>query len=317
MNMSVHEPVLLHEVVTGLVSSDSVIGTDARLFWYLDGTLGGASHARAIAKAFGAKLNIIGFDQDPQAIERAQKTLTKATSGKVILENENFRNLDKVLDKHGVEKVDMILLDLGISSDELETSGRGFTFQKDEPLFMTLGDPTKHPFTARDIINGWEEEDIANVIFAYGEERFARRIAKAIVRYREKKSIETSFELAEIVKSAVPFAARGQSGKRKTNPATKTFQALRIAVNDELNALKEGLVKGFARLAPGGKMAVISFHSLEDRIVKEYFRSLNKKSDGEKSEANILTKKPIVPTDQEVAENPRSRSAKLRIIQKI
>ena len=317
MNMSVHEPVLLHEVVTGLVSSDSVMGIGARSFWYLDGTLGGASHARAIAKVFGAKLNIIGFDQDPQAIERAQKTLTKATSGKVILENENFRNLDKVLDKHGIEKVDMILLDLGISSDELETSGRGFTFQKDEPLFMTLGDPTKHPFTARDIINGWEEEDIANVIFAYGEERFARRIAKAIVRYREKKSIETSFELAEIVKSAVPFAARGQSGKRKTNPATKTFQALRIAVNDELNALKEGLVKGFARLAPGGKMAVISFHSLEDRIVKEYFRSLNKKSDGEKSEANILTKKPIVPTDQEVVENPRSRSAKLRIIQKL
>jgi len=317
---TVHEPVLLHEVVESLTGAKRKVQGAS---WYLDGTLGGAGHASAMVKAFEAQskaLNIIGLDQDPEAIERARNTFSTIKSGTAILENENFRNLDKVLDKHGIDKVDMILLDLGISSDELENSGRGFTFQKDEPLLMTMGDPAQHPFTAKDIVNGWKEEDIANVIFAYGEDRFARRIAKAIVRYREKKSIETSMELAEIVKSAVPFIGRGFGGKgfggkSKIHPATKTFQALRIAVNDELNALKEGLKKGFERLAPGGRMAVISFHSLEDRIVKEYFRNLNKK-DGSKEVAIILTKKPITAIDQEIAENPRSRSAKLRVIQK-
>ena len=188
---------------------------------------------------------------------------------------------------------------------------------------MTLGDPTKFPFVAKDIVNGWKEEDIANVIFAYGEDRYARRIAKGIVIYRDKKKIETSMELAEVVKSSIPFGGRVFGGKKKIHPATKTFQALRIAVNDELNALKEGLKKGFERLSPGGKMAVISFHSLEDRIVKDYFRELAKKAtknfnkDSGEVTATILTKKPITPIEQEIAENPRSRSAKLRIIQKI
>ncbi|MEI6396807.1 MAG: 16S rRNA (cytosine(1402)-N(4))-methyltransferase RsmH [Candidatus Taylorbacteria bacterium] len=319
---SVHEPVLLHEVVEAFAGAKRKAqgaseSQDANALWYLDGTLGGAGHTRAMLKTFetrGEILNIIGLDQDPEAIERARKIFSAITStaksGTVILENENFRNLDKVLDKHGIDKVDMILLDLGISSDELENSGRGFTFQKDEPLFMTMGDPAQHPFTAKDIVNGWKEEDIANVIFAYGEDRFSRRIAKAIVRYREKKSIETSMELAEIVKSAVPFISRGFGGKSKIHPATKTFQALRIAVNDELKALEEGLMKGFERLAPGGRMAVISFHSLEDRIVKNYFKDVAGKS------ATILTKKPVTAIDQEIAENPRSRSAKLRVIEK-
>ena len=343
---SVHIPVLLHEVVEALTGNFEIRNSNFEIGpWYLDGTLGGAGHAIAIAEAFEAAtrtaLNVIGLDRDPAAIERVRGSFVKqrlisaqdegadqglqgAKSsahsdahemrehqgkmpiGKVILEVESFRNLDKVLEKHRIGKVDMILLDLGISSDELDVSGRGFTFQKDEPLLMTMGDPAKHLFTAKDIVNGWEEEDIANVIFGYGEERFSRRIARAIVDYRAKKKIETTFELVEIVKSSVPaFYRRG-----KTNPATKTFQALRIATNDELNALKEGLAKGYEHLNEGGRMAVISFHSLEDRIVKDFYKQQAK------TEANILTKRPITPGAQELAENPRSRSAKLRVIEK-
>jgi 16S rRNA (cytosine1402-N4)-methyltransferase len=273
--------------------------------WYIDGTLGGAGHALAIAEAFDSKVNILGLDQDETAIERAKELLT-GKCDRLVLVNENFRNLDKVMSQSGIETADMILLDLGLSSDELENSGRGFTFQKDEPLHMTYGNPDKQPFTALDIVNGWKEEDIANVIFGYGEERYARRVARRIVEYRTKKPIETSMELAEIVKGSMPRMFR----KPKIHPATKTFQALRIAVNDELNALREGLAKGYSRLGKEGKIAVISFHSLEDRIVKEFFRS-KESEDGAK-----ITKKPIRAGAQEVAENPRSRSAKLRILQK-
>jgi 16S rRNA (cytosine1402-N4)-methyltransferase len=333
---SVHVPVLLHEIIENLVQGRTSDGH----FWYLDGTLGGAGHALAIANAYekanSKKLSIIGFDRDRQAIERAKKTL-EGKADRLILECESFRNLNARIDMHASEimyanqlpanqsqssagqssvnqspTMNAILLDLGISSDELENSGRGFSFQKDEPLEMTMGDPAKYPFTAKDIVNGWKEEDIANVIFAYGEERYARRIARAIVAYRAKKKIETTMELAEIVKSAVPRFGRSFGGKpAKIHPATKTFQALRIAVNDELGALREGLAKGYEKLAPGGKMAVISFHSLEDRIVKNYF-----KARADDSMAKILTKKPITASPQELAENPRSRSAKLRIIEK-
>ncbi|MFA6295314.1 MAG: 16S rRNA (cytosine(1402)-N(4))-methyltransferase RsmH [Candidatus Paceibacterota bacterium] len=308
VKQSVHEPVLLHEVVELLTSNHLKVNSKR---WFLDCTLGGVGHTLAIVKALEGKLNIIGLDRDEKAIERAKDTLIdhpKLTmSGKVILECESFRNLDKVLDSHHVKGADLILLDLGISSDELDNSGRGFTFQKDESLLMTMGDPKGYPFTARDIVNDWDEEVIADVIFGYGEERFARRIARNIVNYRTKKKIETSGELAELVKMSVPiFYRRG-----KTHPATKTFQALRIAVNDELKALQEGLAKGYARLNHGGKMAVISFHSLEDRIVKNFYKEQLKNG------AHIITKKAIKPTDQEIAENPRSRSAKLRVIQKI
>ncbi len=282
--------------------------------------------AEAYEKTAGEKFNMIGLDRDPRAIELARKIFKEYGErsmekgrGKIILECESFRNLDKVIESHfsgvsipkessGQPSFDAILFDLGISSDELEHSGRGFSFLKDEPLLMTMGDPATYPFTASTIVNNWKEEDIGNVIFAYGEERYAKRIARAIVAYRAKKTIETSGELAEIVKQSVPRFGRSFGGKpAKIHPATKTFQALRIAVNDELAALKEGLAKGYARLAPGGKMAVISFHSLEDRIVKEFFKSCG---------AIILTKKPIIAGPQEIAENPRSRSAKLRIIQK-
>lgn len=296
---SVHEPVLLHEVLAGFAA------IKGRTSVYLDGTLGGAGHALAVAKAFGGKLTIIGLDRDLEAIKRAEGSL-QGKAEKVILENQDYRNLDKVLAAHNIPGIDFLLLDLGISSDELDNSGRGFTFQKDEPLLMTMGDPTKYPFTAQTIVNEWDEAVIANVIYGYAEERFARRIARAIVGYRQKKKIETTGELAEIIKSAVPgFYRRG-----KLHPATKTFQGLRIAVNDELNALKEGLEKGYTALNKGGRMAVISFHSLEDRIVKDFYKK--KATEG----AQIITKKPITATDQEKAENPRSRSAKLRILEK-
>lgn len=304
---SVHKAVLLHEVVDGLVPKDrQKTGSLNRTNVYLDGTLGGAGHALAIAKALDGKLDvIIGLDRDQLALDRAKITL-KNQSKNLILQNENFRNLDKVLVQNQISKVDIILLDLGISSDELDNSNHGFTFQKDEPLLMTMGDPEKYPFTAKDIVNKWDEEVIANIIFGYAEEKFARRIARAIVSYREKKAIESTMELAELVKISVPgFYRRG-----RIHPATKTFQALRIAVNDELGALKEGLKKGYEVLNIGGRFAVISFHSLEDRIVKEFFKEkLN-------DEAIIITKKPITAKEQEIFENPRSRSAKLRILEK-
>lgn len=320
---SIHEPVLLHEIVANFSTykkgGEKNAGKSSsqafnNSFWYFDGTLGGAGHALAIAKAFDGKLSILGLDRDKEALARAVKTLA-GKARKVVLVNENFRDIDKVLELNGIGGLDLILLDLGISSDELDNSGRGFTFRKDEPLLMTLGDPKDYPFTARDIVNNWTEEVIADVIFGYGEERFARRIARAIIIYRDKKKIETSAELAEIVKMAVPaFARRG-----KIHPATKTFQAIRIAVNDELGALKEGLKRGYDNLQPGGRMAVISFHSLEDRIVKEFFKekvSVVRGGDNGDAAAKIFTKRPIAPSLQEVALNPRSRSAKLRIIEK-
>lgn len=291
---SVHVSVLLQEVVSNLAPTAGA--------WYLDGTLGGAGHAKAMAAACKGALNIIGLDRDIHAIKRARETLT-AKADKLILEVANFRNLDQVLAKHGIsteDSLDMILLDLGLSSDELDASGKGFTFQKEEPLLMTMGDPAAYAFTAADIVNTWKEEDIANVIYAYGEETAARRIARAIVSYRDKKHFETTTELADLVRGAVPAMFR----KRKIHPATKTFQALRIAVNDELKAIEQGLEKGYKALKPGGRMGVISFHSLEDRIVKNFVRDHGSKE------------KAIKPSDQEIAENPRSRSAKLRVITK-
>jgi 16S rRNA (cytosine1402-N4)-methyltransferase len=297
---TVHQAVLLKEIRDNLSPPKN-----GKSLVYLDGTLGGAGHALAIAEAVKGKLTLIGLDRDPEAIKRAEETL-KGKASKIILEVENFRRLDSVLDKHGIKEVDRILFDLGISSDELETSGRGFSFQKDEPLLMTLGDPATYPFVAATIVNEWSEEDISNVIFGYGEDRFAKKIARAIVSYRSKKVIGSSSELAEIVKMSVPpFARRG-----KIHPATKTFQALRIAVNDELNALREGLAKGYEKLSNEGRMAVISFHSLEDRIAKDFFKKQSY------SGAKILTKKPMRATAEEIAWNPRSRSAKLRIIEK-
>lgn len=293
-----HIPVLLQEVIDGL----SVLSGDV----VVDATVGGGGYTRALCERVGANGTVIGFDQDGDAIERAKKTLSDVTCT-LHLVHANFRNADAELARLGIARIDGAAFDLGFSSLQLEESGRGFSFLRDEPLSMTLQtDPEHIAFTARDIINDWAEEDIANVIFGYGEERYARRIAKALVSARQAHPIETTGQLVEVIKSAVP----GRYRTGAIHPATRTFQALRIAVNDELNALKEGLEKTFSLLSPGKRIAVVSFHSLEDRIVKEF--SKQKEADG----AVRITKKPIVPQDEEIRNNPRSRSAKLRILQK-
>ena len=297
-----HESVLLHETVDGLDlhAGDIVV----------DGTLGRAGHS---IQAFSIQPNIfiLGIDRDQDALTESKIKLEAAgakegaTKGCFRLFQGNFRDMDKFLTEAGQNHADKIMLDLGVSSPHLDSSGRGFSFRFDEPLVMTMEkEVSKDAFTAYDIVNGWSEEDIANVIFAYGEEHYARRIAKKIIEVRELGPIKTTFALVDVVKSAVPGAYK----KGKTHPATKTFQALRIAVNDELGSLKKGLTTAFSVLAPGGRLAVISFHSLEDRIAKVLMKEWEKEDLG-----SSLTKKPIIPTDAGMEKNPRSRSSKLRI----
>ncbi len=293
----IHKTVLLQESIDGLDIHSGDI--------YLDGTLGSAGHAKyALEKV--PDLTVIGLDRDTEALERSKQRLGE--SEKVHLVESSYGDIDKVLNNLSISKVNRIMLDLGLSSDQFETSGRGFTFKNDEPLLMTFKkNLVDGDLTAHQIVNTWEENNIADIIYGYGEEKYSRRIARAIVNYRGKKSIETTGELVEIISQSVPgFYKRG-----RLHPATRTFQALRIAVNDELNTLKKGLVGGFERLEKGGRIAVISFHSLEDRIVKIF----NKEKE-ESGEGKIITKRPITPSEKEVSENPRSRSAKLRIIEK-
>lgn len=290
-----HESVLLHETIDGLdLRSGDVL---------IDGTLGRAGHSLEASRRVPG-IFIIGIDRDEDALEESKDKLEK-TKADFRLFKGNFKDVAKFVREAGKEKADKILLDLGVSSPQLDSSGRGFTFRKDEPLLMTMEkELSEEAFSARDVVNGWAEEDIANVIYAYGEERYARRIAKAIVLAREESPIETSGRLAQIVSEAVPAIYR----RGKIHPATRTFQALRIAVNDELGSLKKGLEEGMSVLSQGGRMAVISFHSLEDRIVKTTFKDWHAKGLGEQS-----TKKPIEPSDEEKERNPRSRSSKLRI----
>ncbi len=292
-----HTTVLLHEAVDGLNLKPGSV--------FVDATLNAGGHSDLVLSRLDGNVRVIGIDIDADAIARAKANITTPNA---TFFQENFRNLDRVLDQAGVASVDGVIFDLGLSSDQIEGSGRGFSFKTDEPLLMTMKkDPTSTDITAREIVNTWAEDSLADIIFGYGEDRFARRIAKAIVTARELKPIETAGDLAEIVARAVP-----KFGFKKIDPATKTFQAIRIAVNDELGALKEALPKAFARLNPGGRISIISFHSLEDRIVKRFF-----KEKAEAGEARLINKKPITPSPQEIAENPRSRSAKLRIIEKI
>lgn len=300
--MLIHKTVLLHESIDGLNLKKGSV--------YVDGTLGSAGHAYAAAEATGGHITIIGFDRDAEALKRAEARL-KDTGAKVHFIKQSYRTLDTALAEIGIEKIDALMLDIGLSSDQFETSGRGFTFKKDEPLLMTFKDAsdiTPDDLTAERIVNTWDEENIADIIFGYGEERYSRRIAKKIVEHRALQPIKTTFELVNIIKTATPYSYH----HGKIHPATRTFQALRIAVNDELNALRDGLTKGFSMLASGGRMAIISFHSLEDRIVKNFIREKVTEEVG-----NSITKKPLSPSDAELAHNPRARSAKLRIIEKI
>jgi 16S rRNA (cytosine1402-N4)-methyltransferase len=295
-----HRTVLLKETVDGLnlKKGDTVF----------DGTLGGGGHSAYVAEKFGGDVRIIAVDRDPEALKRAEAKL-KSVSANYSLILSDYRKIAEVLTEQKVEKVQGIILDLGLSSDQLDDSGRGFTFKNDEPLYMTFGAPDdKLLLTAKIILNEWAEETLADIIYGYGDERYAKRIAKKIVEYREARPIEMTWELVDIIGSAVPATYK----RGKIHFATKTFQAIRIAVNDELEALKEGLQKGFERLAVGGRMSVISFHSGEDRIVKNYFRDWSKEK-----KAILINKKPIIASAEEIKNNPRARSAKLRIIEKI
>jgi len=294
-----HIPVLLHETIDGL---DIKVGNVI-----VDGTLGNGGHSEEICKRFDSKVSIIAIDLDPDAIERSRKILSPL-SNKVHYIQDSFRNIDAILDSLSIEKVDRILLDVGLSSNQFEESGRGFSFQRDEPLIMSFKkDLTENDLTASEILNNWDEESIRMILEGYGEEQYAYRIAKAIVLQRGMRPFEKTSELVETILSATPKFYH----HKKIHPATKTFQALRITVNDEIRSLKDGVSKGFKRLNKGGRIAVISFHSLEDRVVKQFFKS---KSD--EGEGALITKKPITPKEKEVTSNPRARSAKLRIISK-
>lgn len=296
----IHKTVLLQESIDGLDIHKGDI--------FVDGTLGNGGHTEEVCKRFDRDITAIGIDMDTEALERSKVRL-ESQGFKVLYAEGSFRNIDKIIEKLGFAKVDRILLDIGLSSNQFEESNRGFSFQKDEPLIMSFKkDLTEENLTAREIVNNWDEENILAIISGYGEEQFAYRIAKAIVRYRQLKPIETTSELVDIIMSATPKFYH----HRHIHPATKTFQALRITVNDEIESLKEGVRKSFDLLNPGGRLAVISFHSLEDRVVKQYFNEYDKDGYGKK-----VNKKPIIATDEEMEENPRSRSAKLRIIEKV
>lgn len=294
-----HIPVLLDESINGLsIKRGDVI---------VDGTLGGGGHTLEMIKRFGKDIKVIGLDLDIDAKVRTEK-LIGSMSADFIFVNSGFQDIDKVLNDLGIKEVDKILLDLGISSFQLEVAGRGFSFLKDEPLLMTMKkEPDDTDLTAREIVNTWDEKVLADIIYGFGEEKYSRKIAKAIVEARMEKDIETTFDLVKIIDSAVGKNYKGM----RIHPSTRTFQALRIATNSELLNLEQVIEKGFSRLKNGGRIAIITFHSLEDRIVKKAFIEL--KAQGH---ANIITKKPIIPKGEEVKSNPRSRSAKLRLLEK-
>lgn len=302
-----HIPVLFQETVDSLnIKPDGI---------YVDGTVGGAGHSREIASRLTSG-RLIAFDQDPEAVAVASGRL-EGLSATVV--HSNFKNMKSVLMEMGIEAVDGILLDLGVSSHQLDTAERGFSFHKDAPLDMRMsGEGT----TAADLVNSLSAEELSNIFFRFGEEKFSRRIAERIVNVRADKPITTTTALAELIASAVPAAAR-----RDGHPARRCFQALRIAVNGELDILSGALDDAFSLLKCGGVLSVISFHSLEDRIVKQSFREyctgcicppdIPVCVCGRKPQGKLLTRKPIEASSEELKENPRSRSAKLRSIVKL
>lgn len=287
---------------------------------YVDGTLGGGGHASLILDANAPTGRVIGMDWDEDAIQAAKERL-KEYSGRLTLVRENFANIKKAMADLNIKEVDGILLDLGVSSYHLETPGRGFSFRFDAPLDMRMDKRQKK--TAHEIINEFSMEGLEDIVWEYGEERWAKRIAKTIVEKRRHGPISTTKELSTLVSSAIPKKFH----PRDIHPATRTFQAIRIAVNDELNNLKTAIDDGVDLLGSGGRMVIISFHSLEDRIVKESFRRLAKgcicPNDfpkcicGQKPKLHIITKRPAAPSPEEISKNPRARSAKLRAAERI
>ena len=306
-----HVSVLLEECIEGLnIKPDGV---------YVDGTLGGAGHSSRIA----AKLTTgrhIGIDRDPIALKAAAQRL-KPWEDRVTLVHSNFCEIKSVLDDLNIEGVDGILLDLGVSSPQLDDGERGFSYMVDAPLDMRMNN--EDSLSAHDVVNSWSFEELKKILYEYGEERYAPRIASAICSRREQKPIETTLELVEIIRSAMPVAAL----REKQHPAKRSFQAIRIAVNDELNSVAKVMEDAIPKLNKGGRLAVITFHSLEDRIVKNAMASAAKGCTcppsflvcvcGKKPQVKIITRKPIISGEEELERNPRARSAKLRICEKI
>ncbi len=291
-----HKSVLLDSVLSHLNLSPGQIVFDL--------TIGSGGHAEAILQRIKPNGLLIGLDQDKAAVERARKRLQE-TGGKFTLHHLNFRFLDQALSSLNIEQVNVVLLDIGVSTDQLEESDRGFSFMREGPLDMRMDQDQSQ--TAQHLIYGLSERELTQIFGELGEERYARRIAHQIVSERAKSPIKTTIDLKNIVEKVVPSKYRFG----RIHPATRIFQALRIAVNDELNALTEALPKAFGVLKPAGRLAVISFHSLEDRIVKHFF--VKEKNLGE---GKIITKKPVEATEAEVTENPKARSAKLRVIER-
>lgn len=301
-----HKSVLLKETIKNLnIQPDGI---------YLDGTLGGGGHSLEIAKQLQSGL-LVGIDQDIDAIEKSKKVLAPYKD-RVIIKKSNFIDFDKVLDELEIEFIDGALLDLGVSSYQLDKGERGFSYHQDFPLDMRM-DQSQN-FSARDLVNDYPKEELERVIFEYGEERWAKRIAEFIVKERKEKPIETTFDLVDVIKKAIP-----KSQRMEKHPGMKTFQGIRIEVNNELNIIDKTIKKLVGRLNKGGRIGIITFHSLEDRIVKNTFKYLAKDcicdprapicTCDKKSEIKILTRKPITPSKEELEENSRSRSAKLRV----
>lgn len=306
-----HISVLLNEVLDGLsIKPDGI---------YVDGTLGGAGHSLEIVKRL-RNGKLIGIDQDPAALEKSKEVLADYMD-RVILIHSNYSGIKRVLREIGFDKVDGILLDLGVSSHQLDTEERGFSHNKDAPLDMRMD--TTGRFTAWDVVNTYSEGELEKILLEYGEEKWARRIAQFIVNERQVKTIDTTFELVSVIKKAIPKKVRMEGH----HPAKKTFQAIRIEVNRELEVLTGAITDMVECLNPGGRLAIITFHSLEDRIVKEAFKELYKDCIcppelpkcvcDKRREIDIITRKPLTPSKEELEYNPRSRSAKLRVAERI
>ncbi len=307
----VHVPVLLEECIAGLnIDPDGI---------YVDGTLGRGGHSQAIVQRL-QNGRLIAIDRDEAAIDEAGERL-RPWAGRVTLVRDNFRNLSAILDGLGVAKADGMLFDLGVSSPQLDDSERGFSYMRDAPLDMRMD--RQSPLTARVVVNEWDEAELRRVFFQYGEERYAARIAAAIVKRRADKPLETTFELVDTIRSAMPAPAL----REKQHPAKRCFQALRIAVNEELDSLADMLDTAMDRLNPGGRLCVISFHSLEDRLVKNAIRARENGCTcppefpvcvcGFHQTMKSVTRKPVTPSAEELTRNPRARSAKLRVAERL
>lgn len=307
-----HIPVLLSECIEGLNIQENGI--------YVDGTLGGGGHSSVICSYLNTKGHLIGIDQDQNALLAAKERL-KEVQPRVSFVHDNFRNIKKILNDLNIEKVDGVLLDLGVSSHQLDEPSRGFSYMHDARLDMRMNQNAA--YSAYELLNNAKEDELYRIIRDYGEEKWAKRIAQFIVQRREKGPITTTFELVDTIKAAIPKAAR-QEG---SHPAKRTFQAIRIAVNSELDIIKPTILDIVDLLKPKGRLCIITFHSLEDRIVKNTFKYLENPCTcakdlpvcvcGQLPKAKIITKKPILPSDKETEGNPRSKSAKLRILERL